>query len=125
MNVIEANRHHIEAALEYSGGTHIYEDVERGILEGRMQIWPGKNGCAVTELVRYPQKMVLNVFLAAGEMDAILDMLESAKLWGLSQGCSSMTVAGRKGWKRVLEPYGFKEVFTVLEVRVDDKAQQH
>ena len=117
MNVIEANRHHIEAALEYSGGTHIYEDVERGILEGRMQIWPGKKSAAVTEIVEYPQKRVLNCFLAAGDMDEIIDMINSAIAWGKLQGCETLTLSGRKGWERVLSRHGFETVMVVMELK--------
>lgn len=105
----------IEDALEYSGGTHTFEDVARSIAEGRMQLWPAPRGCAVTELVQYPQKTVLHVFLAGGEMDQIIDMMDSAVQWSKTQGCGSMTVAGRHGWARVLGKYGYKPVMTVLE----------
>ncbi len=118
MNIIEANRPHIEAALEYSGGTHLYEDVERAILEGRMQIWPTERGCAVTEIIGFPRKKVLNCFLAGGEMGAITDMLDAAKDWGRAQGCTGLTLAGRHGWERVLKHKGFKKTMTVLEVEI-------
>lgn len=118
MTLFEHCRKWIEDALSYSGGTHEFQDVVDGILSGRMQLWPAERGCAVTEIVEFPKKRTINVFLAGGEMDAIIDMLKSAKEWGIAQGCSSMTIAGRKGWKRVLEPHGFGEVFTVLELKL-------
>jgi hypothetical protein len=105
----------IEDALEYSGGTHTFEDVVRSVVEGRMQLWPALRGCAVTEIVVYPRKNVLHVFLAGGEMDQIVDMIDSAVDWSKGQGCSSMTIAGRNGWQRVLGKYGYKPVMTVLE----------
>lgn len=115
MNVIEANRHHIEAALAYSGGTHTFEDVRDGILAGRMQIWHGPKGCAVTEIVEYPRKRVLHCFLAGGEMGQITDMIESAIAWGKTQGCESLTLSGRMGWERALRPHGFKPVLITME----------
>jgi hypothetical protein len=118
MTLLEHCRKWIEDALEYSGGTHDFQDVADGILSGRMQLWPAEKGCAVTEIVEFPKKRTLNVFLAGGEMDTIVDMLKSAETWGKAQGCSAMTVAGRKGWKRVLAPHGFNEVFTVLELKI-------
>ena len=105
----------IEDALEYSGGTHTFEDVVQGIVSGRMQLWPAPRGCAVTEVVLYPKKSVLHVFLAGGEMDQILDMIDSAVEWSKGQGCNSMTIAGRHGWSRVLAKHGYKAVMTVLE----------
>lgn len=116
MNIdMEKVRGWIADALEYSGGTHTVDDVLDRILTGHLQLWPGERGCAVTELVVYPRKKVLHVFLAAGEMEQIIDMIDSAIAWGKSQGCTSMTIAGRKGWERVLARYGYKPVMTVLE----------
>lgn len=86
-----------------------------GITESRMQFWPAPRGCAVTEIVVYPKKRVLHVFLAGGEMDQILDMIDSAVEWSKAQGCTSMTIAGRHGWRRVLAEHGYRPVMTVLE----------
>ena len=104
----------IEAALEYSGGTHTFDDIVSGIYSGRMQFWPAPRGCAVTEIIVFPQKKVLHVFLAGGEMDQIVSMDSSAAEFGKMNGCSAMTIAGRRGWKKVLENYGYVESFTTL-----------
>lgn len=108
----------MEAALDYSGGTHTIKDVIDGILSARMQLWAGEKGCAVTEIVAYPKKKVLHVFLAGGDMDQIVDMQESAEAWGKAQGCTAMTIAGRAGWKRVLADYGYKEQFVTLSKEI-------
>ena len=92
----------IEAALEYSGGTHDYMDVVDGVFSGRFQLWPAPRGCLVTEIVVYPKKKVLHVFLAGGELDQILDVEESLRQFGQMHGCDSMTLAGRPGWKKAL-----------------------
>ena len=115
MNIIDHCRPWIEDALEYSGGTHTFDDVAERILDGRLQLWPAERGCAVTEIVIYTKKKVLHVFLAGGEMDQIVDMIDSAVAWGKTQGCTSMTIAWLHGWKRVLGKYGYKPVMTVLE----------
>jgi hypothetical protein len=115
LNIIEQCRPWIDDALEYSGGTHTFEDVYDRILDGKLQLWPAERGCAVTEIVVYPKKKVLHVFLAGGEMGQIIDMIDSAVAWSKTQGCTSMTIAGRHGWKRVLEKHGYKAVMTVLE----------
>ncbi len=113
--MIDDFRKYIEAALEYSGGTHDFEDVKRGIIEGRMQLWPGTQSAAVTEVVKYDKKKVLHIFLAGGDMEELIDMIDSAAKWGRTQGCTSLTMAGRKGWERALAPSGFKPVMIVLE----------
>jgi hypothetical protein len=104
----------LEAALERSGGTHTLEDVVQSIQTGAMQFWPAPRGCAVTEVVNYPQKKVLHIFLAGGEMDQIIDMDSSAVEFAKMNGCTGMSIAGRKGWAKVLKNKGYEETFTVL-----------
>jgi hypothetical protein len=53
-------------------------------------------------------------------MDQIVDMIDSATAWSKQQGCSSMTIAGRHGWARVLGKYGYKPVMTVLAKEYDE-----
>lgn len=115
MNVIDANRHHIEAALEYSGGTHDYESVREAILNGKMQLWPAENSAAVTEIAEYARRTVIHVFLAGGDLDEIARGIDTVAAWGKAQGCSSMTISGRRGWVRVLDKHGFRPTLVTME----------
>jgi hypothetical protein len=98
----------IEAALEYSGGTHSLSDVINGITSGKMQLWPSPKGCIVTEIVVYPRKKMLNVFLGGGEMEQLLDMHKDVIAWSKAQGCEAITITGRFGWKKPLTRHGWK-----------------
>lgn len=104
----------IEDALEYSGHTHNFEHICRGVLNGDFHLWANDNGCAVTEITVYPNGNVFHVFLAGGHLSDIIDMEESAAVWGRASGCTQMTIAGRPGWKKVLGDRGWKEKFTVM-----------
>ena len=108
----------IQSALNKGGDTHDFKDIVDGIMSGNFQLWLGANGCAVTEIVVYPNKKVLHVFLAGGDqgqgIEQITDMHDDAMAWGKQQGCDGMTVAGRRGWKKVLASRGWKEQFTTL-----------
>ena len=108
----------IESALKKGGETHDFKDIVDGVLSGHMQLWMGSKGCAVTEIIVYPNKKVLHVFLAGGDkgygIKQITDMHDDAMAWGKEQGCDGMTVAGRKGWKKVLQSKGWTEQFTTL-----------
>lgn len=115
MNVIDANRHHIEAALAYSNGTHDFESVRDAIIAGTMQLWPAPKSVAVTEVVEYAKKKVINVFLAGGDLDEITRGFDIVAAWGKAHGCDSMTMSGRKGWLKVLDRHGFEPVFVVME----------
>ena len=98
----------IEAALEYSGGTHNFDDVVSGLAEGKMQLWPAPKGCIVTEIVVYPRKKVLNVFLGGGELEQLMDMHKDVIAWSEAQGCVAVTITGRYGWKKPLTKHGWK-----------------
>jgi len=100
----------IEAALEYSGGTHNFDDVAEGLASGKMQLWPAPKGCIVTEIVVYPRKKVLNVFLGGGELEQIMDMHQDVITWAKSQGCEALAMTGRFGWKKPLAAHGWKAV---------------
>lgn len=101
----------IESALEYSGGTHDFIDICEGVYKGTMQLWPSKNCCIVTELIVYPQKKVLNVFLGGGDRGSlaeILSMHDDVINWAQDQGCSGVSITGRFGWEKHLKKYGWK-----------------
>ncbi len=108
----------IQSALDKGGDTHDFVDIVDGVMSGHMQLWSGERGCAVTEILVYPNKKILHVFLAGGEnghgIKQITDMHDDAVEWGKAQGCKGMSITGRAGWKKVLEPRGWKQNFTVL-----------
>ena len=112
-------RQWIEAALELSGGTHTFDDIVSAVYSGRMQFWPAEKACAVTEIVTFPRRKVLHIFLAGGDMQQIVDMDESATKFAKANGCSALTIAGRRGWKKVLNENGYVESFTTLTKEID------
>ena len=115
---LEDYRPQIESALAYSGGTHLFEDVVQGVVEGRMQAWVNGDSIAITEVIVFPRKKTLHGFLAAGNMKRILEMVPSAAEWGRQQGCTAFTLAGRKGWQRVFGKRGWHVAFYVLETSI-------
>ena len=111
-------RNWIESALEYSGGTHDYMNIVDGVLSGHMQLWMGDAGCAVTEIIVYPKRKILHVFLAAGDMEQILDFEESAIEFGKMNGCDGMSIAGRPGWQKILGKRGWNMAFVNLSKEI-------
>ena len=84
-----------------------------------MQLWPAPRGCIVTEIVVYPRKKVLNVFLAGGELDQILDMNNDVKAWALAQGCENATMTGRFGWKKPLMANGWEPLYATYKKEIE------
>jgi hypothetical protein len=108
-------RHHVAAALEYSGGSHSVEDIAEGIRQGHFQFWPALDSIIVTEIIVYPQLKDLHFFLAGGDLDELRLMQPIIESWGKSEGCSRVSLAGRKGWERsFLRDRGYEPKWFVL-----------
>lgn len=108
-------RHHVEAALEYSGGTHGIEDIAEGLKKGRFQLWPANDSVVVTEIIVYPRLKNLHFFLAGGDLDELRLMRPLIESWGRDMGCTRVSLAGREGWsKTFLRDEGYKPKWFVL-----------
>ena len=89
-------------ALEYSNGTHSLEDVAMALNKDEMQFWPGINTAIVTEVITHPNYKSIHIFLAAGDMDEVIRILPFVEIHGKMEGCTKMTMIGRKGWEKVM-----------------------
>ena len=106
---------YLEAALEYSGGTHGIDDIAQGVRDGRFQFWPAPNCAAITEIIVYPRLKNLHYFLAGGDLDELSRMRPLIESWGKSVGCTRVTLAGRRGWSETfLKDEGYKPKWAVL-----------
>jgi hypothetical protein len=112
---LERLRHHVEAALEYSGGTHHFEDVLDMVKDSRLQVWPATESIVLTEIIVYPRLKNLHYFLAGGDLDELSRMRPIIESWGKSVGCTRVTLAGRRGWsKTFLQDEGYRPQWSVL-----------
>ena len=112
---LERLRHHVEAALEYSGGTHGIEDIAEGLKTGKFQLWPADNSVVVTQINVYPRLKNLHFFLAGGDLDELKLMRPLIESWGKSMGCTRVSLAGRQGWsKTFLKNEGYTPKWFVL-----------
>ena len=103
-----AAAHGLRRALDIPNGTHDFIDVAEGLYRGTMQLWPAEKGCIVTEIVVYPKKKALNVFLGGGELDQILDMHENVIEWAKRKGCECLMMTVALAGKKPLEKHGWK-----------------
>ena len=113
-DVVGPYRELLETALARAGGTHTYEDVLQSISVGDMFFWPASKSCLVTEIVQYPQKRALHVFLAAGDLAEIKDMETSLISFAKRLKCSALSMSGRKGWTKALKDMDWYEAHTTL-----------
>lgn len=104
----------IEAALDRAGRTHSLGDVIRQVIAGQAQIWETDGALIVTEIHEAPRARVLHFWVATGELDAVVALSEVVLEWGARNGCSQATLAGRKGWERVLAGAGWSPRLTLM-----------
>ena len=93
-------RRYIEAALEYAGGSHTFEDVVEQVAAGKLQFWPGVESAVVTGIIDEPQYRALNIFLAGGNLAELERMTPLILQWGRERGCRKAMFFGRPGWER-------------------------
>ena len=112
---LERLRQQVEAALEYSGGTHNFDDIAEMVESHKLQLWPAKDSVVLTEIIVYPRLKNLHYFLAGGDLDELSRMRPLIESWGKSIGCTRVTLAGRKGWaKTFLKDEGYSPQWSVL-----------
>lgn len=105
---------YIEAALEYTKGTHSVDDIWHGVVEGRFHFWPGEKSAIITDIEIYPMRRVMHIFLAGGDLDELLEMEKSVEAFAKTIGCNSLSISGRRGWLRVFKDDGWQEVCTTI-----------
>ena len=100
----------LERALVYAHGTHELVDVMQACGEGRLQLWVGRESAAVSEILTFPRKRSLNVFLAAGKWTELLECLPGMEAFARAHACDQLMFSGRldavdgraSGWERLM-----------------------
>lgn len=107
-------REYLEAALEYTKGTHTLSDIWDGVVTGNFQFWPGEKSAVITEIQIYPRRKVMHIFLAGGDLDELLEMEKAIEAYANDIDCNSLSISGRRGWVRIFERQGWQEVCTTV-----------
>ncbi len=122
LNFIPLVSHHIQAAMDTTLGERSLEEIVEKLLEGNMQMWVIGDeddlqilGVLLTQIKTLKNMKLLNVYLCSGEaLDDWTVHLETLEEWGRSEGCDFITAHGRRGWKKKLAPFGWKEKYITL-----------
>lgn len=110
--------HGLEIALAHGGDTHSVEDVLQQIERGDARLWLGEDALIVTEIHDYPQRKVLHFWLATGEIASVVALSNTILAEGKKMGCAQATLAGRKGWERVLGADGWSPMLRVMSKEI-------
>ena len=116
----------IEAALKYSEGEVIPEDLVKPIKIGKMQLWVAMFkgsviAAMITEIVVYPRKRTLRVITIAGKdghgMSKWYGFLPLVEGFALSNNCSSLEAWTRKGMAKKLTDWEHKYMVITKDLK--------
>ena len=95
-------------ALAYEPGGATVEGVAQAVRSGDAQFWMQGEGIIVTRIKVFGEGRALSYWLAAGDMDDVLDMTPHIEQWAKDEmSCTTAFMTGRRGWSRVLPAHGW------------------
>lgn len=99
----------IEKALALMGNTHSFKDVLSLIEDGFMQSFAVGETWAITQILDFPQKRVCEIFILAGELGQIEEVMAEVEAYARAKGCQIMRGYGRAGWAHYTRPRGWTD----------------
>lgn len=97
----------LEPALKYGNGTHDFVHIVQGVINGSLILWPTENSAIVTEFHNFPNKRMLHIFLAGGDLSEIKQLHDDVVKFAKEMGCAGLSLTGRPGWVKALSDLGF------------------
>ena len=123
----------ISEALSYSGNHTDAQFVYDTLKEDKMQLWVVWDkdkpttlekyyGVVVTEIVKRKLIQSCNIFIVTGrhrqQWQHLISVLED---FAIENNCTNMELIARKGWKRIMEQFDYKQTHVVLEKTITKK----
>ena len=85
----------LQEALQHANGTHELTDVLKAISKGDLKLWAADRSIAVTEVMNFPRKRVVSIFLAGGEPAEIAAHMPEVEAYARSVGATGLMFYGR------------------------------
>lgn len=113
----------LSPAVKVTNGRYMLYDVYVAIQTSKMQLWIAFDderkilGCEVTSITDYPSRRILTSLFTGGReirkwRDQMMDVLIR---WAEDNECTGIEGYGKKGWIKMLEPYGVTSSLTMFE----------
>lgn len=108
----------LQMAINHQNELNI-DDVFTKISEKDMQLFCVFSGemmvAAVTTEMFEEKDKRLNITLCGGiNIQEWIEHIGTLENWAKSQGCKRITIMGRKGWEKMLQPYGFSVQYVAI-----------
>ena len=108
-------RTRLEDALELGGGDHTVEELADEVRAGRAQCFHNQRAVVFTQIEEHRLWKGLRVYAAAGSLEDVMTLQPELEDLAKREGCSKLIMIGRRGWRRVLPAYGWRETMVVYE----------
>jgi len=110
-----------EAHLARSGGFFTFEDILSAIEKGDMQSFAEGSSWAVTQVIQFPRKKVVDVVLLVGCAADFEALTNQVKAFGKRQGADFIIGSPRKGFlDDQYRPKGWKVVGATIMMELDN-----
>lgn len=108
----------IRIAIHHANDTHSFDDIVHMVISGRLHFFAFEKSFTLMEVVNYPKFNVYHCFIAGGKLDGVIESIEPMQQVARSLNCKFLSMAGRKGWGKVLAERGWKHVATTMYIEV-------
>lgn len=102
-------------ALRIGSDTHSVDDLIGALKRGEMQAFSNDRAIVITEIAQTPRRRFLHVFLSAGEIDGVMDLMDEITAWAIRQGCEFARATVRPGYEPLLKKQGWQRKQILME----------
>ena len=90
--------------------THPIEWLDAQVWSGKAKVWGTPDACLLTEIKHFPTgAFEVHVMIAAGNMETLVnETIKHVEAWAREIGALFVTIASRKGWEKIMRPYGYE-----------------
>lgn len=99
----------VERMLKRYGGFYTFSDILRCIETGQMQSFTLGESWAVTQVLTFPRKTILNIVFVVGHLEELKLLSADLEFWAKERGIECGMANGRLGWIKKAFP-GWKQV---------------
>lgn len=101
-------------ALREGGGTHTLQDLLDEIKAGTKQSFAYGSTWAITQVLDFPRKRVLELFMVVGVGCELAILEEQIVKFAKEVGADFIRTQGRKGWKHRAKEMGWKHSHNIF-----------
>lgn len=97
--------------IEPETGTGLNPVAWEDVLKMKLRVFEGESSVVVARLVQMGGVRTLSIWVAAGQLNEVMDLVDQAEAYAVEQRCRQVVFVGRRGWIRAAN--GYSDVATI------------